>query len=155
MKAKLFLKYWLPVVIWLSVIFIGSTDVMSAEQTSRFIAPFLRWLKPDIAPETIAQIHLAIRKLGHLTEYAILAMLFLRALRRGARNLARSHIVISWILSSFFAATDEFHQSYIATRTASAADVLIDMIGAAVGLLIFVTLSRGWAKRAGAELTTR
>ena len=87
MKAKLFLKYWLPVVIWLSVIFIGSTDVMSAEQTSRFIAPFLRWLKPDIAPETIAQIHLAIRKLGHLTEYAILAMLFLRALRRGARNL--------------------------------------------------------------------
>jgi len=49
-----FLKYWLPVLIWLCLIFIGSTDLMSAEQTSRFFVPFLRWLKPDVSPEMLA-----------------------------------------------------------------------------------------------------
>jgi hypothetical protein len=71
-----FLKYWVPVLVWLGVIFIGSTDVMSAEETSRFLVPFLRWLKPDISVETLAQIHFFVRKCGHLTEYAILAMIF-------------------------------------------------------------------------------
>src|SRR5215467_13836028 len=35
------LKYWLALLIWLGVIFVGSTDLMSAEQTSRFIAPVI------------------------------------------------------------------------------------------------------------------
>jgi len=38
---KSFLKYWLPVLVWLVVTFIGSTNVMSVENTSRFIVPFL------------------------------------------------------------------------------------------------------------------
>jgi len=45
---KFLFKYCLPVVIWLAVIFVGSTDLLSAEHTSRIIAPFLRWLNPDI-----------------------------------------------------------------------------------------------------------
>jgi hypothetical protein len=36
-----FLKYWLPLLICLGVIFVGSTDLMSAEHTSRFIVPTL------------------------------------------------------------------------------------------------------------------
>ena len=35
-----FVKYWLPPLLWLGVIFLGSTDLMSAEHTSRFIVPF-------------------------------------------------------------------------------------------------------------------
>ncbi len=79
MNFKLLLKNWLPAVIWLGVIFLGSTDLMSAEHTSRFIVPFLRWLKPDISPETLASIHFIVRKCAHLGEYAVLALLLLHA----------------------------------------------------------------------------
>src|SRR5207302_10580778 len=41
-----FLRYWLPVLIWLVMIFVGSTDLMSTEHTSRIIGPILRWLHP-------------------------------------------------------------------------------------------------------------
>src|SRR5437773_12414678 len=80
-----FFKYWLPVLIWLGIMFVGSTDLLSAEQTSRFLVPFLRWLRPDISNEALAQIHFVVRKLGHILEYAILAMLLWRAVR-GGRN---------------------------------------------------------------------
>src|SRR5438034_6685904 len=74
-----FLKYWLPVLLWLGVMFVGSTGLLSAEQTSRFFVPFLRWLKPDISAEALAQIHFVVRKLGLIFEYALLAMLLWRA----------------------------------------------------------------------------
>src|SRR6266699_7301111 len=81
---KSFLKYWLPLLVWLGLIFIGSTDLMSAEHTSRIIGPILRWFRPDISAETVMQVQFLVRKTGHVTEYAILAMLIWRALRRSA-----------------------------------------------------------------------
>jgi VanZ family protein len=127
---KSFLKYWLPPLIWLGVIFIGSTDLMSAEHTSRFLVPFLLWLRPDISPETLAQIHFVLRKLGHVTEYAILAALFWRAFYRGTSlQMKMSMLLIAvWILCAIFAATDEFHQSFVASRSAALGDVGIDTL---------------------------
>src|ERR1700720_2539031 len=90
---KTFLKYWLPILIWLCIIFVGSTDILSAEHPSRFLIPFLRWLDPNISFATIAKIHVALRKIGHLTEYAILAALFWRALRGGTRFQAKMSIL--------------------------------------------------------------
>src|SRR5439155_20193317 len=78
---KSFLKYWLALPIWLSVIFVGSTNLMSAEHTSRFVVPFLLWLKPGMSPHTIWVILVLIRKCAHVTEYAVLALLLWRALR--------------------------------------------------------------------------
>ena len=135
---KSFLKYWLPVLIWLGLIFVGSTDALSAEQTSRFLVPFLRWFDPQISGATIAAIQLMIRKLGHITEYAILAMLLWRGLRRGTRLQAKMSILFSlaWLAAAIFAVTDEFHQSFAPSRTASPNDVIIDICGAVVGLVI-------------------
>src|SRR4029077_18439098 len=50
---KSFLKYWLPLLIWLGVIFVGSTSVMSTAHTSRYIIPILLWLKPGMTVQTI------------------------------------------------------------------------------------------------------
>jgi len=142
---KSFLKYWLPVLIWLCVIFVGSTDVLSAEQTSRFVEPFLRWLKPDISSETLAQIHFFARKLGHIFEYALLAIFLWRALRSGANLRVKISIlvIVVWFVCAIFAATDEFHQSFIPSRTASPNDVVIDIFGAVIGL----TICMGFALR--------
>ncbi len=144
-----FLKYWLPVFIWIGIIFAGSTDIFSTQQTSRYLVPFLRWLDPHISISAIAAIHFALRKLGHLTEYAILAALLWRALR-SARNLRARMTTLFvgvWVTCAIFAASDEFHQSFIATRTASLNDALIDSLGAAAGLAICLAIAQRDAKR--------
>ena len=135
---KSFFKYWLPVLIWLGLIFAGSTDALSAEQTSRFLVPFLRWLDPQISLATIAVIHFALRKLGHLTEYAIFAALLWRALRRGTHLQAKMSILflLAWLAAAIFAVFDEFHQSFVPSRTASPTDMMIDICGAMIGLII-------------------
>jgi VanZ family protein len=133
-----FAKYWMPIFIWLALIYVGSTDLMSAEHTSRFLGPFLRWLKPDITADAIAKVQFFVRQLAHLTEYAILATLLWRAVYRGTnlKMKASTLFVTVWLVSTLIAASDEFHQSLVASRTASAGDVRIDMIGAIVGLMI-------------------
>jgi VanZ family protein len=135
---KSFLKNWLPVLVWLGVIFFGSTDLMSAEHTSRFIVPFLRWLKADLSPETLASIHVVFRKCAHVSEYAVLALLLLRA-AIVMTNLKRP-IPILYVsvlgICLFVAATDEFHQTFVASRGALVTDVLIDGIGAVFGLFV-------------------
>jgi VanZ family protein len=146
---KSFLKYWLPVLIWIGLIFVGSTDALSAEQTSRFLVPFLRWLDPQISFATIAAIHFALRKLGHLTEYAIFAALLWRALRRGTRLQAKMSILFlfAWLAAAIFAVTDEFHQSFVLSRTASPVDVMIDICGAMIGLAICLAFAGGGGKK--------
>lgn len=132
------LKNCLPVIIWLGVIFFGSTDLMSAEHTSRFIVPFLHWLNPGISPETLVSMHFFFRKCAHIGEYAILALLLLRA-AIVMTNFKRSVSILYarvLIICVFVAATDEFHQTFVASRGALATDVLIDSIGAILGLLI-------------------
>jgi VanZ family protein len=126
------------VLLWLGVIFFGSTDLMSAQHTSRFIVPFLLWLKPDISPETLALIHFSLRKCAHVTEYAVLALLLLRA-ETAMTNLKRSIPILYlsvWSACLFVAASDEFHQRFVASRGALATDVMIDSAGAILGLLI-------------------
>jgi VanZ family protein len=133
-----FVKYWLPLLLWLGVIFLGSTDLMSAEHTSRFIVPFLRWLKPDISPETLASIHIIVRKCAHLSEYAILALLLFRAaicVTNRKRSLSSLYVSV-WIGCLFVAIMDEFHQTFVASRGPSIRDIMIDSAGAIVGLLI-------------------
>lgn len=127
---------------------------MSAEHTSRFIVPFLRWLKPDISFATLVSIHFVIRKCMHLSEYAILALLLLRA-SIYVIDLKRSMLILYayvWLASFLVAITDEFHQTFVASRGASAADVLIDGIGAILGLLIGAVFERKHSTKLGKEI---
>ncbi|HME89032.1 MAG TPA: VanZ family protein [Chthoniobacterales bacterium] len=135
---KSFFKYWLPVLVWLALVFIGSTDLMSAERTSRIIAPLVRWFEPDVSAETIAQIQFILRKAAHVSEYAILAMLLWRGLSHGTHWQVKRPILffVVWFACALFAASDEFHQSFVPSRTASANDVMIDICGALTGLAI-------------------
>ena len=124
----------------MGVIFVLSSSLGGADHTSRFLGPLLRWLMPHAAPETLAQAHFLIRKAGHLTEYAVLALLALRAVRRSMQPTVSGW---SWkaaglalLISATYAATDEFHQSLVPNRTASPGDVLIDSSGAFVALMM-------------------
>ena len=83
-----------------------------------------------------------IRKAGHFTEFAILAILFQRAL--GARRGAWLNAL--W-LAMVYAVSDEWHQSFVPGRDALVADWIIDSIGAAAGLGIAASLRWMRAKR--------
>ena len=140
---KTFLKYWLPLLIWLGVMFIGSSDLLSSAHTSRILIPFLRWLKPDISLETLAIIHFIWRKTAHVCEYAILALLLFRALRGGTRlHLAMPIFLLVWVGSTIFAALDEFHQSLVISRGSAIGDVALDSCGAIFGMAIYWWFTR-------------
>lgn len=137
---------WIPALAWMSLIFMGSSDVLAANHTSRFVEPFLRWLFTGISQERIEDLHFLIRKGGHVTEYALLALLFWWALRPLA---VERHRVLWWAftLATLYAASDEFHQSFVPSRGASFHDVVIDGCGAAaaMGALWYFQKLRGGA----------
>jgi VanZ family protein len=133
------LRYWLPLLIWMVVIFSASADANSTEHTSRFLEPFLRWLNPNISLEAIDSVRWLVRKAAHITEYAILAWLAWRAVRRPRRHDARpwswAPAGIALAIVILYAATDEFHQTFVPNRTGSWIDVCIDTVGGILGLM--------------------
>lgn len=138
----------------MAFIFTASSDLMSAEHTSRFLVPFLRWLKPDISPPTIVQIHFLIRKGAHLTEYAILAVLLWRAFRFHRSNVRSSlwpQAAIALAVAIIFAAMDEYHQALVPTRGSSPIDVMIDSCGAIAGIMIRWLVAMPQRSRASAS----
>jgi len=144
------LKFWLPPLVWMALIFSASSDTKSYQHSSWLVEPFLRWLFPHMPQGQIEAIHHFIRKCAHLTEYAVLALLLWRALRKPVKNDSRPwnwpEARLALLLVMFYAATDEFHQSFVPTRTPLVTDVLIDTTGGAAGLFALWICGR-WRKR--------
>ena len=141
--ARLFSRYF-PLIAWLAFISYASSDSFSAENTSRIIGPLVLWLFPNTTLETLATIHFFTRKIAHFTEYAILGFLAARAFRTSARPAIRNHwFLISAALVVVYALLDEYHQSFVPSRTASVFDSFIDMTGGFVALIV---ISRKGAK---------
>src|SRR4051794_20189590 len=64
-----------PMLAWMVVVFVASTDFGAESHTSRWLVPILRWFDPTLSHVAIERVHLIVRKAGHVTEYAVLAML--------------------------------------------------------------------------------
>jgi len=137
-KLRTFALYWLPMLLWMALIFGASSDRHSFSHSSRLIGPFVRWLFPHISDHALYRVIFGVRKVAHLTEYAILGLLVWRVLRKPVRNDPRPwewrQARLALVLVILYAASDEFHQAFVPTRQASVVDVLIDTSGAALGL---------------------
>ncbi len=140
---------WGPPIVWLAAIAIGSTEVLAAEETSRFIGPLLHWLFPGAAPERIALLHGLIRKCGHVTEFGVLAFLWYRAFAWNASAWSWPAAGRALAATLVCAGLDEAHQIFEPTRTASLVDVGIDILGG-MGVLGARWLGSGRRDRAGA-----
>jgi VanZ family protein len=126
-----------PVVVWAVLIFIGSGNLLSGSHTS-FLVRSLHWLFPSLSWETLGLIHLLIRKAGHVSEYAVLAMLAARACRTSSRAFLRARwFWVSLVFVAAYALSDEFHQSFVPSRGASLHDSMIDTAGGLMGLTLF------------------
>lgn len=122
------------------IIFSASGDSNSFQRSSRILRPILEWMFPSMPEEQVHKLVTVARKGAHVTEYAILAILFWRAV---AQPKWRDPEPWNWKLAmasilfvALYAATDELHQSTVPNRQGSAWDVLIDTVGAVIGILM-------------------
>ena len=99
---------WAAVLVWMIVIFIFSTDHFSSARTTPVIAPFLSNLFPGLAEAHIENIGLSLRKLGHWSEYFILAVLLMRALSGEFSRLGAKRLMLwSVAFAVMYAVSDE------------------------------------------------
>lgn len=147
---KKFLRYWLPLLVWMTMIFLASGDAESGPHASRLLEPLLRWLFPNGTPAVLALALLLARKAAHTTEYALLAFLAWRVWRRPVWGDTRpwrwSEAGQALLFSVIYAVSDEFHQSFVPTRVGCWQDVVIDTAGAVGGLLL-VWFCVWWRRR--------
>lgn len=138
------IKHWLPVITWVGLIFFFSTDEFSSSNTSPVVESLASWIFPEISSQTIETIHLALRKLGHWTEYFVLAVLMQRALLKESGNKWQlRHTILTLVFVLVYALSDEFHQVFVPSRTASFGDVMIDVLGGICGTFWMVWYRRG------------
>jgi VanZ family protein len=124
-----------PLVAWGCFVLFASSASFSASNTSRIIRPLLLWLFPEISEASLAYVHFLVRKAAHLSEYAVLALLAARAFRTSHQEKLRRR----WWLAAFalvvcVALTDEYHQSFLPSRTGTIYDSLLDVTGGAAAL---------------------
>jgi VanZ family protein len=137
-------KAWLAAILWLIVIAIESTAYLSAENTSRILYPILHFLF-GISRVSFEPWHVFIRKSGHVFGYGLLCILLFRAWRETLRTPANPKWTLRWATlavlgTALVASLDEWHQSYIPSRTGRWQDVVLDTsaaIAAQLALLLY------------------
>ena len=80
----------------------------------------------------LGTLDLILRKLAHATEYALLTLAWAWALRPATRL----SVPLAALIALIYAATDEYHQSFVAGRTGTAADVVVDALGVGIALAL-------------------
>ena len=142
------LMAWIAAILWLIVIAIESTALLSARNTSRILFPILHFLF-NLDWDRFQPWHFYIRKTGHVIGYGTLSLLLFRAWRATLPAMTMAKWTPRWstlaLLGTVLVASlDEWHQSFIPSRTGRWQDVVLDTCaGIAAQILIFL-----WWKRA-------
>lgn len=128
------IEFWFPVFLWLAVIFLLSS-------------------KPSTQTSEIYWQDFVIKKSAHIFEYAVLTVLFYRAIKGSVFNVNRA-VVYSILFSIIYGSLDEYHQSFVPGREPAIRDVVFDTIGATLSMYgIWMLLPKApeklkaWAKK--------
>jgi VanZ family protein len=141
------LRFWLPPLLWMGLVFLGSQAALSESNTGRLLTPIFRAVLPGAAPETLLLLLFLTRKLAHLTEYAILALLWYRAFHKGQQWPPSRSAWWALMISVAYAVLDETHQAWTGVRGGNAGDVVLDGLGSAVALSILLWGWTLWLRR--------
>jgi len=132
--------WWVAVGLWIATVFSFSTDHFSAEATSRYLGPLVRWMFPMLSTEAQQLVESTLRKAAHAFEYAVLAALTYRALRESSSPWRSAGFALALVVA--VAVADETHQAFAAARTGSAIDVSLDVAGGVAALLLLTGTRR-------------
>ena len=134
------IRAWVAVILWAAMIWTLGGDSLSASSTADVLRPLIEWFRPDFTPAEMYSLLVTIRKLSHVAEYGLLAMLVLRALWIGSIESIVTSIGFTVLLVGLLALADETRQAYSLERTGSSWDVALDLGGAAIVALSMLTL---------------
>jgi VanZ family protein len=129
-RVPAWLRTWWPALLWAGVIFSMSTDTFSSEHTGWVLEPILRGLVPSLTTDQFSTIHHYIRKSAHFTEYFIFCLLLYRGVRGDRTGWRWTWGFAALFCAAGYSVLDEIHQAFVASRTASPYDSLLDSTGA-------------------------
>jgi len=143
------LKAWIAAILWLIVIAIESTSLASAHNTGRILYPLLHFLF-GLGPARFEHWHFFIRKGGHVFGYGLLSILLFRAWRETLPAIGHPNWTFRWaniavLGTALVASLDEWHQSFLPSRTGRWQDVVLDTC-AGIGAQILLLLYWRWSK---------
>lgn len=138
---------WVPVALWVGIIAVESTGLMSSENTGSVLYAVVTAILGHIDRHKFEIFHALLRKCGHFSGYAILSLLFFRALgctvsRAAAAAAYTLFPAVSVLFTFFIASLDEWHQSFLPSRTGAFSDVLLDTSGAVAVQLLLLLMVR-------------
>jgi VanZ family protein len=123
---------FLPPILWMGVIAVGSSGLLSGDRTGPWVLAVLGHLAPGAGPGLLESAHIGLRKVGHLVEFGVLAILWYRAL------VPQAHAIpLAFILATAYAGVDEVHQALVPSRVPAVTDVMVDSLGALLGLALW------------------
>jgi VanZ family protein len=141
------LKAWIAAILWLIVIAIESTSFASANNTGRILYPLLHFLF-GLGPARFEHWHFFIRKGGHVFGYGLLSILLFRAWRETLPVGGDPKWSIRWanvavLGTALVASLDEWHQSFLPSRTGRWQDVVLDTCAGIAAQLLVLLYWRG------------
>jgi len=143
-----FARYWLPFLLCAACILGTSPDALSAEHTGDWLAEIVRFLLGHpLPPARFELLHEVVRKSAHVAVYALLGALAFRALRGARGGWAWGWAAGAVGMAVAVASLDEWHQSFVPSRTGTPVDVAIDAVGAIVAQASIVLYHRAHDSR--------
>ena len=150
MKYILYIAY-VPAIIWMYII--AGFSGASGESSSSLSLRVTEWIVDIIDvgdhmtgeefTDTVELLHTPVRKAAHMTEYAILFIWVFIPLRLTAKKIDfKRSLLIVLIVCIIYASFDEVHQLFVDGRSGKITDVLIDSIGALIGLITVLCVNK-------------
>ena len=157
-SAKRILKVWFPSALWLGAIALESTNLGSAEHTGRILYPIFHFLF-DMNAAAFALWHALLRKSGHVVGYFTLSVLLFRSWRATFPRLSTSWCLqwstLALLSTSLVATLDEWHQSFVPSRTGTLRDVILDSTAALLAQIVVSAVLRIQRLKAGNPACTQ
>lgn len=146
---KQILKAWIAAGLWMVLIAIESTAYLSSGNTSRVLYPILHILF-GMDPLRFPTWHHYIRKTGHFVGYFTLSVLLFRAWRATLPSTSRWELrwaAIAFFMSAFVGSMDEWHQTFLPSRTGLVSDAILDSIAALTAQIALFVFLQLWSSR--------
>ena len=136
---------------WLCVLAVFSSDMFSAEHTGSVLIKILHALFGGISEDRFQQIHFLVRKSAHFFSYGLLsafAFFSWRATFPAPRRWSLLWATLGLLTSFAAGSLDEFHQSFVPSRTSTFHDVLLDTAG---GLFFQIVIALWLTRKASSR----
>lgn len=146
---------WTASILWMGLIAIESTNLLSADNTTSWLYPVFHFFT-GVDAERFVVWDYYIRKMGHFVGYFGLSLLLFGAWRETlqfspARRWALRWAAIAFFMTALVASLDEWHQTHLISRTGSIRDVYLDSTAAFIAQIVVLLFIRFRHKSAEAR----